>query len=257
MKLVILLLTLVFSASQAVAKKATATKSKDLRNQTTATQDLKSAKFRGGNIYEMNSEKKNLIFIMKAELKKPMNGKTVFSSFYFDTDKNEIMTEEASFDHLNLKKYVIHQKQINEIYELEVSGNKMNFSVTKDGQTEKITRDLPENLVIGPSFVPFLQKHWSEIQNQKKVEAALAVLDRMDTYRFEFEKIRDLKFEGQDRVIVRMKPGNTLISSVVRPVYFVVAPDGSRILELKGRMLPKRKVGSRWEDFEGEAVFMY
>lgn len=123
--------------------------------------------------------------------------------------------------------------------------------------SEKKTRDLPANLIIGPSFVPFLKQHWVEIQEQKKVGAALAVLDYMDTFSFVFEKMRDSKSEGRDTVIVRMKPYNIFISSFVSPIYFVVKADGSRIMQLKGRMLPKRKIGTHWEDFDGEAVFTY
>lgn len=218
---------------------------------------ITAAGFQGGKIYELNSERKTLLFTMNAKLRKLAKGISIFSSSYLDTNKNEMMTEEAIFDQLNLQKYTINQKQLNETYELHITGGKMNFSVTKDGQVEKKTRDLAANLIIGPSFVPFLQLHWHEIQSLKKVRAQLAVLEHMDTFNFDFEKMRDAKADGQDAVIVRMKPTNTLISSVVRPVYFVVKADGSRIIELKGRMLPKRKVGTYWEDFEGEAVFTY
>ena len=257
MKCIVLVLCLIFSQAGAAKAHKAAPSTRHVKSKAPISKNSKSVKFQGGNIYEMNSDRKNLLFVMKAELKKSAKGKTTFSSYYFDTEKNEILTEEASFEQLNLKRYVIHQKQINEIYELDISEDKMVFSVTKEGRTEKTTKNLTTNIIIGPSFVPFMQKHWSEIQEQKTVTAELAVLDRMDTYGFEFEKIRDLKLDGKDTVMVRMKPSSTLVSSVVRPVYFVVAADGSRILELKGRMLPKRKIGSRWEDFEGEAVFIY
>lgn len=242
--------------SEAATQKVAASKIKT-RKKTLNPIKSKDLRFRGGNIYELNSDKKKLLFTMEADLKKPTQYTTIFSSAYFDTEKNEVMTEEASFDHLNLQKYVIYQKQLNEKYELEILEGKMFFSVTKNGEVEKKTRDLTANLLIGPSFVPFLQQRWVEIQAYKKVEAALAVVDHMDTFSFQFEKIRDEKLGSKNTVIVRMKPVNTLVSSLVRPVYFVVEPDGSRIIELKGRMLPKRKVNDRWEDFEGEAVFTY
>jgi hypothetical protein len=221
------------------------------------TDKFKKDRFKGGKIFELNSHKSKLLFTINADLKVTSDGTELFLSSYLDENKNEVMTEEASFEGINLQKYVIEQKQLHERYELKVADGKLLFSVTKDGRTEKTTRDLPENLIVGPSFVPFLHLHWAEIEQKRKVEAVLAVLDYMDTFRFEFQKIRDEVVDGEKQVLVRMKPYSTLISSVVRPVYFVVNSDGTRILSIKGRMLPKLKQGSRWADFEGEAVFNY
>ena len=217
----------------------------------------KAANTQGGKIYELDSEKKTLLFTMNAELNTSKKGNTVFTSTWHDPDQNEVMTEEANFNGLELQNYLVKQKQLDETYELEISSNEMHFSVNKEGQIKKKTRPLPANLVIGPSFVPFLKLHWAEIQNKKIVEATLAALDFMDVFRFEFEKLRDEKLNGNDVVIVRMKPHSSLVSSVVRPMYFVVSSDGSRILELKGRMLLKKKIGKRWHDLEAEAVFFY
>lgn len=217
----------------------------------------KKSKFRGGKIYEINTDKKNLLFTISAELKKPKKNISIFISSYIDTEKNEVMSEEAHFLNFSLQKYVINQKQLNEIYELEISDGKMHFFKTKEGEIQEKTKILPPNLVVGPSFVPFLQANWPDIQNKKVVEFELAVLDYMTTLSFEFEKLRDEKYDGKDAILVRMKAANTLVASVVRPVYFLVKNDGSQIFEIKGRMLPKRKVGLRLEDFEGEAVFTY
>ena len=217
----------------------------------------KPAAFQGGKIYELNSNRKKLLFTLNAKLRSPDKETSIFFSSYLDTEQNEALTEEAVFNKFQLQKYVIHQSQLNETYELDVAENKMTFLIVKNGHTEKKTRDLPVNLVIGPSFVPFLHQHWSEIQSGKKVLAQLAVLERMDTYSFEFEKLRDAKSGNEEAMLIRMKPSNSFVSAVVRPVYFVVKADGSRIFELKGRMLPKQKVGGHWQDFEGEAVFSY
>lgn len=217
----------------------------------------KKSKFRGGKIYELNSEKQNLLFTISAELKKPKKDISIFISSYIDADKNEAMSEEAHFIKFDLQKYIINQKQLNETYELEISEGKMHFFKTKEGEIEKKTKILPPNLVVGPSFVPFMQTNWVDIQEKKVVEFELAVLDYMTTLSFEFEKLREEKYDGMDAILVRMKAANTMVASVVRPVYFIVKNDGSQIFQIKGRMLPKRKVGLRLEDFEGEAVFTY
>ncbi len=219
--------------------------------------ELLASGFRGGTIYESGSQRKSLLFSIHADLLAPNPSSRTFVSSYLDPQGQEVMNERATFKDLQLQRYVISQKQLGETYELSVDHGKMRFSVTRAGQTEVKERSLPENLVVGPSLVPFIQQHWSDLQGLRKVQAQLAVLDRMDTYGFEFMKVRELQFEGRNAVLIRMSASSTLIAAVVHPTYLTVLPDGSRILEVKGRMLPKRRVGSRWEDFEGEAYFVY
>jgi hypothetical protein len=213
--------------------------------------------FRGGKIFELGSEGKRLLFTMHAELLAPDSKTRTFVSRYVDDRGQEALTERAVFKELKLREYTINQEQLGESYELTVDQGKLHFSATRKGKTETAQVELPDNLVIGPSFVPFLREHWGQLQKQETIKARLAVLDRQDTYGFEFVKLRETEFAGKAAVVIRMSPTSTFVSAVVRPTYFTLSPDGSRILEIKGRMLPKLKVGSRWIDFDGEAVFTY
>lgn len=206
----------------------------------------------GGSIYDLITGKN--LFTIEAEIKPTKEGLMFFSSRYLDSEKKEAMTEEAYYYQMKLQKYTVKQAQLNEVYELNVTDKKITFSIQKNGATKAITKATPENLLVGPSFVPFLQMHWKELNSSKKVMANLAVMDYMDTLRFEFEKIPSSDDRG---VTVRMRPTNIIISAVVNPVYFLVQNDGAKILELKGPMLVKLKVGNSWEDFDGRAVFTY
>jgi hypothetical protein len=215
--------------------------------------------FKGGKVYEAGSQRKKLLFTIHADLLAPNPTTRTFVSRYVDGQGKEALTEQATFESFKLQKYTIHQEQLGETYELTVVGRKMRFRNSKLGKTEiqEQERDLPENLVIGPSFVPFLQQHWGELQRGDKVKAQLAVLEREDTYGFEFVKLRETKFDEQSAIVIRMNPTSSMVSAVVRPTYFTVAVDGSRILQIIGRMLPKLKAESRWVNFKGEAVFNY
>lgn len=212
--------------------------------------------FRGGKIYELNSGRKNPLFTMNADLKIE-KGLTVFKSSYIDRDNIEVLTEEAIFEKLKLQKYAVSQKQLGESYLLTVTGENMVFEVSKQGEVKTKTRKTPAKLIIGPFFVPFLRQHWPQLMKGEKIRAELAVPEQMDYFGFVFEKIRDTSVNGLATVLVRMKPHSNLVSSIVRPIYFTVKADGSAIIELKGRMLPKIKINSRFVDFEGEAIFSY
>lgn len=206
----------------------------------------------GGFIYDLITGKN--LFTIEAEIKPTKEGLMFFSSRYLDSEKKEAMTEEAYYDQMKLQKYTLKQTQLNEVYELKVSDKKITFSVQKNGSIKAVTKTAPDNLLVGPSFVPFLQMHWKELNSSKKVKANLAIMDYMDTLGFEFEKMPSSDERG---VTVRMRPTNVIISAVVSPIYFLVQNDGAKILELKGPMLVKLKVGSSWEDFDGRAVFTY
>ncbi len=210
-----------------------------------------------GAVYDKGGASKTLLFKIEADLKSPGPGLEVFSSRYLNPDGSDAMDEEASFDHLKLLHYSIRQRQLGESYELSVQGEKMRFSVTRAGATEVKETAVPANLVIGPSLVPFLREHWKEIVGGETIRAQLAVLDRMDTYGFEFEKVRESAVSGAGSVVVRMKPSSFFVSAVVRPSYLTVSADGSRILEIQGRMMPKKRESRHWVDFEGDAVFIY
>jgi hypothetical protein len=215
----------------------------------------KSAKAPVGVIYDLNGEKNSPLFTIKADLKPNSDGTLHFSSHYMDSSKSEAMSEDAVFKQMDVQNYTIRQFQLNETYELRVSGNKMNFSWTKGDEVKTKSQDLPKNLIVGPSFTPFFQKHWNEIQGKKKVEANLAVLDYMDTFCFEFEKLSSP--DEKNGVLVRMQLASPILSVFVKPIYFLVQNDGSRILEFRGQMLVKQKVKDGWEDFQGRAVFTY
>ncbi|MBC7690874.1 MAG: hypothetical protein H7222_03840 [Methylotenera sp.] len=215
-----------------------------------------SVPFRGGQIYEISSERKILLFTIHAELKEPDAKTRTFVSSYLAADDTEAMSETATYENLKLMKYRVVQKQLNELYELTLADSKLHFSVTRKGKTETSEEKLPENLLIGPSFVPFFQQHWNELK-AGRLRFRLAVLDRKASYEFDFQRLREIKFEGQEAVLVKMTPTSSMISAFVQPTYLTLSSDGSRIFEIKGRMLPKLKVGSRWKDFEGEAYFTY
>jgi hypothetical protein len=208
---------------------------------------------RGGNIYDLSTGEN--LFKIEANIKPGKDGHIFFESLYLDNNKQEVMTEEAYFYQMRLQRYVVRQNQLNEDYELKVKNNKLQFSIRKNGIVKTKETDLPDNLVIGPSFVPFFQQHWKEIMSEKKVPVRLAVLDYMDTFGFEFEKV---KSENETHsVLVRMRATSIFVAAMVNPVYFLVQSDGSKIIEMKGRMLVKIKDGNSLRDFEGRAVFTY
>jgi hypothetical protein len=211
----------------------------------------------GAKIFAAGSDQKTMLFRMSAALNEYTDGSRRFSSEYFDANETPSLKEEAWFQNLDLKSYRVSQQQLNETYEVKVDGEKLQFLVTRNGETEELRRAKPGNLIIGPNLVPFVQSHWRELENDQEVTASLVVPEMKDYFTFQLRKLRVLDGHGEKRIVVQMKPKNFIIAAFVRPIELIVNSDGSRILEIHGRMVPKLKQGSRWVDFEGEAIFSY
>jgi hypothetical protein len=54
-----------------------------------------------------------------------------------------------------------------------------------------------------------------------------------------------------------MKPTSFIIAGIVDPLIFSIERDTVKLLELKGRTLPKKKVGNKWKDLDAEIVYSY
>ncbi len=222
-------------------------------------------RFRGGTIYEIGSDRHHILFSLRADLQAPAPSRRVFTSSYFDDHGHMALRETATFENLQLQDYEIQQFQLGEIYRLSARRGKLRYTTIGKEGTQMREEDLPTNLVIGPSFVPFIQAHWAELKAGKSVDARLAVPERRETVGFTFQFDRDRTVEKDellgkghpDIAVIRMKPSSLFIAAVVKPVYFVFLDDGSRLLELTGRMLPKLRSGNGWKDFDAEAVFTY
>lgn len=211
----------------------------------------------GGYLFALNSDRKSPLFRIQAELTSPSPAKRLFASTYFDQNNSLALKEEAQFNNLQLETYVIIQKQLDEIYRLEVRQGKLYFSKTAQGKTETQEEDLPENLVIGPSFVPFLRSHWNELLKGETIKSRLAVLERKETIGFNFSKDSEGSLDGRNVVVIQMKPANFITSLLVKPIYFTFERENRQLIKIVGRMLPKVKDGSNWKDLEAEAVFLY
>ena len=204
-----------------------------------------------GTVYEKGSNRKNVLFHWKRVEQKsgPIERATIT---YTDPAGKIAVQEESETDDGRLKRFHQKQFQLNEEGTVEVRAGKALFSYTKNGKTKTDDESAPENIVVGPTLVEYLQKHRERLLKGEKIEVRYAVLDRLETVGFQLFKVGEEKIDGKDVVQVKMKPTSFIISALVDPVHFKFYTDGLRIVEVVGRTSPKRKVGEKWKDLDAE-----
>lgn len=204
-----------------------------------------------GKVYRIDGGKRTQLFTMNGVSRVSPGGRLQYETAYLDLDGKLALTESASFDKGSggrLQAFTIRQHQLGELYELVVDGGKLLYATTKaDGSKHSKQQDLPPRLVVGASFRAFIREHWEELDSGKRIDVQLVVIDRQDTYDFIFSKL--------DEGIMRMKAKSIFVNAVVGPLDFAFDDEGSRLLTVRGRMLPMFKDGAKFKDFDGELVF--
>ena len=172
-------------------------------------------------------------------------------------DGSTVAVEKVVFDGKKLVSYEISHKQLGADGKIEVAGDKINFSYARDGKTKTDSEDLEGNFVVGPSVVPFMRENWAALTSGKEIDVRLGVADRLDTVGFTLKKVEEKDYNGQKAVVIRMKPTSFVIAAIVKPVLFTMSADSDRLLELRGRVVPKKKEGSSWKDLDAVTVYEY
>ena len=207
-----------------------------------------------GRGYLLDSEPKDLLFRLERKLAEDQrSAQAVFT----DLNGKELVRETTGFnDRMEVITYEVIQHQTGDRGKIEVAGDRLRFTKVSGGKTHIEEEKLVSNWVVGPSLVPLLVMRWSEIEQGIKIPVRLALWDRQETVGFELFKDRIERGEdGKERLIVKMKPSNFIISALVNPIYFGFGKDGRSLDWVRGRVLPKRQVGSKLKDLDAELIY--
>jgi hypothetical protein len=140
---------------------------------------------------------------------------------------------------------------------IQVEGNKIYFTKTQDGKEKKSDEKKADTLVVSSNFQSFVKSQWPEIMAGKTIGFRYGVWSRLETVGFEVSKVGTEKIGSEEAVVIRMKPSSFIIAALVKPLTFKWASDGSRILQMNGRVPPMQKIGSEFKDLDAEVMYKY
>lgn len=207
-------------------------------------------------LFEQKSEKKTKIYTLEVKDTNPEAGE--FESTYKDPEGNVVVAEKATVKGSELVKFEIEHKQLNQKGMIEIKDGKAFFTKTSaDGKSSTKDEKIGKTFVTSSNFRKFVQDNWAAMKEGKTVEFRYGVWDRQETVGFEIFKDGTEKIGEEEALVIKMKPSSFLISALVKPIFFKFNADGSKLLELNGRVAPKKKDGSSWKDLDAEVVYTY
>lgn len=210
----------------------------------------------GGNAFEQNSNKGKQLFTLAVTELNPEGSE--IEAIYKDMEGNVLVTEKSTLQGSNLVKLEIDHKQLGQKGIIEVKEGKAFFTkVMADGKSTTKDEKIGKTFVVSTTFRKFVKDNWEAISGGKTVEFRYGVWDRQETVGFEVFKTGSEKNGDQDVVVLKMKPSSFLIAALVKPIIFKFNADGSRMLELNGRVAPKKKDGNSWKDLDAELIYTY
>ncbi len=209
-----------------------------------------------GTIFEQNSRQQTKLYTLEVMESAPETGES--QTIYKDIEGSVVIEEKTKLNGADLVKFEIDHKQLQQKGIIEIKDGKAFFTkVTADGKTSTKDEKLGKTFVVAASFRKFVKANFEDLKAGKTIEFRYGVWDRQETVGFEVFKEKTEKVADQEVVVLKMKPSSFLIAALVKPLFFKFNSDGSRLLELNGRVGPKKKDGSSWKDLDAEVVYSY
>jgi hypothetical protein len=208
-------------------------------------------------IYEAGSNHTKPLFEMVREERTDGDQTTIIESFT-DLQGNEVFRGETKLQGGKFASYDLQQKQLHESAKILAKDGRIFFEYTqRDGKVKKDDEKWQDSFVLGAFLVRFVKAHWDELLAGKDIDMRFGVPDRRETVGFKIFKEEEKKIDGHDVIVAKMKPTSVIIAALVKPLYFYFDKASGKLLEFRGRVLPKQKDGDHFKDLDAETVYTY
>lgn len=210
-----------------------------------------------GAVYEQGSGKKKLLYNMTVDVKPGEGTQSTANVVFKDPEGNVAIEQNIILDGSKVLRDETNQKQLNQVGLMEVKDGKIFFTKTADGKTSTKEEALEDTFVTSGSFQRFVKDNWADITKGETVSFRYGVWDRQETVGFKIFKNGEEKDGDKTIIVVKMKPSSFIIAAIVKPIIFKFPADGAHLLEMNGRVAPKKKDGDKWKDLDAEVVYTY
>jgi hypothetical protein len=209
------------------------------------------AKDFNGTLYRRGSEKKELLFTLKAERKADL-----WADRYVDATGAEAVTERVFLKDGKAERYEFDDKQQQGLGTLVVEAKKLQLSWVQDGKTKTKTVDRPDNLTFGPLYPELLRQNFDKLLKGEKIFGTVPVLskDRLMTAELAFQRKPKLE-HGDGKICISMKPANWFVALFFPPIDLYFNEKTQVLEDVHGMSLLKEKSGNEWKMTEVDLFY--
>jgi hypothetical protein len=211
-----------------------------------------------GRVFPLKSASAEPFFVYERRVAVDVDSALVSTHLTRDPSGNIALAESAKHSpDYALFDYTLHRNQLGQTGTIHVERDQVTFRLRGEREREGEGRSAVEtqagDVVVGPTLVGYIVRHFEALRSSKVLSVRLAVLDRLETIGFELEKVA--AEPGQLRV--RMTASSFIYRLVVDPLYFTFEASTGKLVRLEGRVPPKVAAGSSWEDLDARVEYRF
>ncbi len=211
-------------------------------------------------IFEMKSDFQKKLFELEVKSVTGTDDIVTATGVFKDTSGQVVIQDVAKYKDAELIESQIEQKQTGEKGLIQVKADEIHFSYTSaEGKQKTNTEKIKKGMkVLAPAnFIVFIQKYWTELHKEKTIPLRLAIWDRQETVGFDLILEGPEKKSGKDLVKIKLKTSSFIISALVDPLHMWFSADGKQLVEMRGRVAPKIKSGTKWKTLDADVKYYY
>lgn len=126
-------------------------------------------------------------------------------------------------------------------------------SKTVEKEKEKLL-DFPEELLVGPIFVDFITKKWSELLSGEKIKITLPAPNVLRVADFDLHLVEN-KYSKLGYSVIKMNVSSLFLRFFIDSSYFVFDNSTRRLREIHGATILKTKNGNRWSNTTNASIY--
>ncbi|HVZ31757.1 MAG TPA: hypothetical protein VG963_04985 [Polyangiaceae bacterium] len=206
-----------------------------------------------GAIYARGSAHTALLYRWEADLD---NASGRWRSRYRTPDGALALEDEVVWKGPEFQRYSYVRQNTGESCSVERVGNKIVYTrVFGNAASERAEEDFEPNFMVGPTVLPYIQRHWAELMQGKGLRIRYGVPERLQSYGFEITVDRDHPHQTEpDAVVLRMRATSLFVRMAVDPMYMLWSKDGHILYEMSGRMMPVANQNGGTHHVDGDLV---
>ena len=206
-------------------------------------------------IFLRDSDQQEPLFSYTSKVVQDRNLKSIIHSYF--TPENELFAEET----VSLKsgKFYSHTSAFPVFEESSLlvrEGDSLIFTYTKKGRTRSRTFPFRE-YIYGPTRQDFFNAVLPFLLEGETIAFELPFPQMLNFVEFRIYLIENSPFRRPGTKVLEMRTRSLLLRMFAKPIQYVLDEETGLILEIHGPTTLRRRVGKRWEFFDGSIYFRY